>query len=179
MPPSLLIQTLNEVWQLLGDIPAPKTLAGGMALSYWGYPRSTQDIDIAIIVPRYEVLSKFLVRSGLRAKSDANFRSLGFMSFSQWLFPVPDAHLEIAVDFLVGDSPFFSNALSRAVEWTLEGTNQTIRVLTCEDLILFKAQAGRLIDRADIATLKELNADQLDHAYLSEWSTKLGIAGSF
>lgn len=83
MPPSLLVQALNDAWQMLGEVPATKAMAGGLAVSYWGCPRSTQDIDIAITVPRFETLSKILIGKGLRAKSDNHLRSLGFVSVSQ------------------------------------------------------------------------------------------------
>jgi hypothetical protein len=47
-----------------------------------------------------------------------------------------------------------------------------MRVLTCEDLLLFKAKSVRLIDLADadIDVLMPLHGDRLDRAYLQEKS---------
>jgi len=47
--------------------------------------------------------------------------------------------------------------------------------LSCEDLILFKACSGRLIDLADIQELRERNQSTLDQTYLVAWSKKLGV----
>jgi len=78
---------------------------------------------------------------------------------------------------LLGESEFFRNAISRSIECELAGTAvSTIRVLSCEDLMLFKAASGRLIDLADIRELKERNMATLDQAYLVNWSEKLGIS---
>jgi len=50
-----------------------------------------------------------------------------------------------------------------------------MRVLTCEDLLLFKAKSGRLIDLADIEVLLELQRDQLDFEYLKARSPEIGL----
>ncbi len=50
-----------------------------------------------------------------------------------------------------------------------------VDVLTCEDLILHKLLAGRLIDRADGAALLRANGPHLDLAYLKQWVARLGL----
>lgn len=94
MAPIVLLDSLEKVWRILGEVPCEKAIAGGLALSYWGYPRT---------------------------------------------------------------------AVS------------SIRVLSCEDLILFKACSGRLIDLADIQELRERNQSTLDQTYLVAWSKNLGV----
>jgi len=181
MPPSPLMESLDRIWRILGAIIPVKAIAGGLALSYWGYPRSTQDIDIAILLnnsAEFELISIHLRKSGLAQKGSAGLKNLGALSVSHWLFPMPEAYLDIELDLLFGDSEFFQTALARRVPCELFGTTQSMDVLSCEDLILFKALAGRMIDLADIRELKERNDMSLDKKYLGNWYLKLGIADS-
>jgi hypothetical protein len=178
--PIVLLDSLEQVWRVLEKVPCEKAIAGGLALSYWGYPRSTRDIDIAVFLANDSVFKAFesqLCDSGLTPRGERFTKDLGFLRVSQWIFHVREAFLEIHVDLLLGDSEFFRNAMSRSIECELVGTAvSTIRVLSCEDLILFKAASGRLIDLADIQELKERNMAMLDQAYLADWSEKLGVS---
>lgn len=180
MAPIVLLDSLERVWRVLEKVPCEKAIAGGLALSYWGYPRSTRDIDIAVFLAddsAFKALERQLSDSGLTQRGERFARDLGFLRVSQWIFHVHEAFLDIHVDLLLGDSEFFRNAMSRSIECELAGTAvSTIRVLSCEDLILFKAASGRLIDLADIRELKERNMTTLDQAYLVNWSEKLGIS---
>ena len=47
--------------------------------------------------------------------------------------------------------------------------------LACEDIILHKLAAGRLIDRADIIALVRANSRTLDLDYLAKWSDELRL----
>lgn len=179
MAPIVLLDSLEKVWRILGEVPCEKAIAGGLALSYWGYPRSTRDIDIAVLLANdsdYASLESQLCKSGLTQSVKHFVKDLGFVRISQWILDVPDALIEIHVDLLLGDSEFFRNAMSRTIECELVGTAvSSIRVLSCEDLILFKACSGRLIDLADIQELRERNQSTLDQTYLVAWSKKLGV----
>ena len=50
-----------------------------------------------------------------------------------------------------------------------------IAVLACEDLVLHKLLAGRMIDLADAVALLRANRDTLDLNYLSCWAGKLAV----
>ena len=49
------------------------------------------------------------------------------------------------------------------------------KVVSCEDLILLKLHADRLIDRMDVRYLLENNRASLDFAYLTNWIGKLQL----
>ena len=51
-----------------------------------------------------------------------------------------------------------------------------IAVLTCEDLILHKLLAGRIIDRADAAALLRANRESLDVDYILTRTDRLALA---
>ena len=177
MPPTLLMESLDRVWNILNPVAPIKALAGGLALSYWGYPRSTQDIDIAVLLPNSasKSIDSHLQKAGLSPKRTNHVRDLGVMKVSQWRLPIPESFVDIDVDLLLGDSEFYQSALSRRIECDL-GATQSIHVLSCEDLILFKALAGRMIDLADIRELRDRNLAWLDQAYLSKWTARLDIS---
>ena len=50
-------------------------------------------------------------------------------------------------------------------------------VLTCEDFILHKLLAGRMIDLADTVALLRANRAVLDIKYLSHWASQLEVEG--
>ena len=173
------MESLARVWQILDPVAPIKAIAGGLALSFWGYPRSTQDIDIAVLLRNSATLvtiDSHLRRAGLLRKHLNHVRDLGVVKVSQWRFPVSDAFMDIDVDLLIGDSEFYQSALARRIECQLAGTSQVMHVLTCEDLMLFKALGGRMIDLADLRELRERNVASLDQTYLSQWTAKLGIS---
>jgi hypothetical protein len=90
------------------------------------------------------------------------------------LFEPPNRHVEVQVDLLIVSSPFGLQALGRRVPMELAGAG-IIDVLSCEDLILYKLHAGRLIDRADAGTLLRANRLTLDLPYLLEWADRLQV----
>jgi hypothetical protein len=52
-------------------------------------------------------------------------------------------------------------------------------VVSCEDLILLKLSAGRLIDRADAVDLLRANHESLDVDYLMRWNRQLDLLHEF
>jgi hypothetical protein len=176
MPPSLLLKSLEEIFGLVAGWGYAPVIAGGLAVSYWGHPRSTQDIDLAILVSDEELLHEQLTRSGLVSMSARQVVNLRFVKVSQWLYPVKKAYIDIEVDFLFSESRFHQLAVERAVVCNFPGVERPLRVLSCEDLLLFKAASGRLIDQADIQVLLTLHSGKLDWDHLNRWAKTLGIA---
>jgi hypothetical protein len=52
-------------------------------------------------------------------------------------------------------------------------------VLHCDDLILFKLVAGRVIDRADAAMLLRENREAIDFDYFLSWVARLDLTREF
>ena len=52
-----------------------------------------------------------------------------------------------------------------------------VAILACEDLILHKLLAGRMIDLADAAALSWANRETLDLDYLNRWGARLEVSG--
>lgn len=177
MPPSLVLQTLDRIWQELYRQHLSVTLVGGLALPVWNYPRSTQDIDLLLLTDDDQQLLKICQSLGCRPRRTPTFTELGSVRVLQTEFCPPDEYVEIEIDFLIGQSEFHAQVAQRSIEVNYQGLAVPIKVATCEDLILLKLQAGRMIDLADCQRLIELNAE-LAWAYVEDWAAKLELVES-
>jgi hypothetical protein len=177
MPPSMLIQALDEIWSGMDRIPQ-KAIAGGLAVAFWGFPRSTRDVDIAILVEgstTIEAIQNILNSNGLSLKKKPSPIRLGFVNLLQYQYEIPDAHVSIDLDLLLGNSSYFKVAINRSLPSSIEGAQNAMQVVSCEDLILFKLASSRLLDLADIRELYHRNYSTLDQAYLQHWADQLGL----
>ena len=54
-----------------------------------------------------------------------------------------------------------------------------VAVVSCEDLIVLKLFAGRILDRVDVAELLRANRDALELGYLTGWIHQLTLERPF
>ncbi|MCA9128001.1 MAG: hypothetical protein KDB22_12990 [Planctomycetales bacterium] len=158
----------------LKHLEVPATLVGGLALPVWNYPRSTQDIDLLLIVDDDAKVMRICEQLDCQPRRNPAIIELGSIRVLQTEYQPPDEYIEIDVDFLLGQSPFHTSVHGRAIPITYAGIQRSLRVATCEDLILLKLQSSRLIDLADCQRLIELNP-LLDWDYLESWSRDLQL----
>ena len=151
---------------------------GGLALAAWKHIRATQDVDLLLAVRRGGVDSilEKLRDAGLRAKRKPPVTHLGQLDVVQLLYEPPEAFVEMQVDLLLADSEYHLTALARRCSVKLPTCDLDIAVLACEDMVLHKLLAGRMIDLADAAALLRLNRESLDNEYLIQWARNLGVA---
>ncbi len=90
-----------------------------------------------------------------------------------------ETRMDCEVDFLLAASSYYLHALDRALHCEFQGIGRPLRVLSCEDLMLFKAASGRLIDLADIKTLHDIHFENLDFGYLSAKAQELQLPSEF
>jgi hypothetical protein len=154
---------------------------GGIALAAWGYTRATRDIDLLIAVPRaaIDTITRQLRSRGCRPKRQPPLVMVGAHAFVQFLYTPPGEFYDVQLDLLLAESELEKSAIERRVSRNVSGLDRPIDVLSCEDLILFKLIAGRIIDRADAAMLLRENHDTIDSGYLSSWLGRLNLATSY
>jgi hypothetical protein len=172
-----VVRALKHVWVTLEALNLPMAVMGGIALSAWKHPRATQDVDILIGLEGKEeesVLQR-LVAAKLRAKRQPPILTLGRLRIVQLLYEPPGTYLDLQIDLLLADCEYQQEALRRRNRVHLPGLDIAVAVLSCEDLILHKLLAGRILDRADAATLLRANRATLDLRYLAQWSRTLGL----
>ncbi|HTI52193.1 MAG TPA: nucleotidyl transferase AbiEii/AbiGii toxin family protein [Planctomycetaceae bacterium] len=170
-----VLQTLEHVWKALEPLRLPMAVMGGLALSLWKRARATRDVDLLVGIGTHspDELLTVLSSAGFRPKHAPPVRSLGGMQILQLEFDPRDAFVSISVDLLLVDSDYHRVALQRRTPARLESVSGDLFVLACEDLILHKLVAGRIIDRADAAALLRANRDSIDVGYLGKWAKHL------
>jgi hypothetical protein len=150
-------------------------------LAAWDRAHATQDVDLLIGMSglRLQSLLSRLHQEGFRAKGRQVVVRVDDAEFIQLMFAVPDTVLEIQVDLLFADTEFQRQALSRRVPLNHAELGCGLLVLSCEDLILMKLQAGRIIDIVDAAGLLHTNRQDLDMPYLMGWIERRGLQRQF
>jgi hypothetical protein len=181
MAAELLIKVLQFVWQSLIAMDVPAAVTGGMAMSAWKYVRSTRDVDllIGVDVQGIDKILPGLQSLGIRPKQTPSVISIGRLNIIQLLYEPPDSFMEVQIDLLLAESEYYRIALERRIPSRLPDLPMDIAILTCEDLILHKLLAGRIIDRADVAALLKLNSASLDQKYLAHWLKQLQLTAEF
>jgi hypothetical protein len=178
MPPRPVLDTLTRLWAALESLNLPVALVGGLALSFWKHARATQDVDLLVGVAgtSLEKITDALIQAGFRPRQTAAIRSLGSFRILQMEYEPPETFVSVHADLLLADSDYQRQSLERRIAVTLPETGAEVFVLPCEDILLHKLLAGRLIDLADAAALLRANRDSLDEMYLNQWAGKLGIS---
>jgi len=137
-------------------------IIGALAVIRWGEPRLTQDVDLTILTG-FGGEDRFvdaLLRRFKGRRDDARAFALQYRVVLLESDAVP-------VDVALGAMPFEEHAVERATAWLLpDGTS----MLTCsaEDLIVFKAFAGRDKDWLDVEGIILRQAPRLDTELIIE-----------
>ena len=179
MPGELVLQALRHVWLSLRSLNVPAAVIGGMALAAWKHVRATKDVDLLVGIDpeNLDSVLRGLSAAGMRAKRTPPVTSLGQLKIVQLLYEPPEAMMDLQVDLLLADSAYHRLALERSVPTILPELDLEVSVLACEDLILHKLLAGRMIDLADAVALLRANRDGLDLDYLNRWASSLKVSG--
>ncbi|HVA46546.1 MAG TPA: hypothetical protein VNH11_09245 [Pirellulales bacterium] len=178
MVADVLLNALGHVWRTLDAARMTMAVMGGIALASWKYVRATRDVDLLVGLEGRSVdeLLAELRAAGVRPRRQPAVTSLGRLRLIQCVYEPPDAFMDLQVDLLLAECPYQLQALARRVPQQLAGLNVPVFVLACEDLILHKLLAGRIIDRVDCASLIRLQRENLDWAYLRSWADTLSVA---
>jgi hypothetical protein len=154
---------------------------GGIALTVWNHPRATRDVDLLVGIDSDNLQSVIdrLFSSGCRPKKSPPLITIGSHHFAQFLYTPPGEVYDVQVDLLLAESDFQESAIARRVGCIVPGVSRPIAVINCDDLILFKLLAGRVIDRADAAMLLRENREAIDFEYLLSWISRLALRSEF
>jgi hypothetical protein len=120
-----------------------------------------------------------LAAAGYRSKRRDPLIRLEDAAFIQLFYEPPGAVLEIQIDLLLAESAFQRQAVERRVTLPASEMGFQADVVSCEDLILLKLIAGRILDRVDAGELMKANRDSLNLNYLQGWVAKLKLERAF
>lgn len=160
-----LTQALLAVHEVVEAAGIPHALCGGLAANlYREEIRATVDVDLAIAVGPARMVE--LVRT---------FTAGGWNAEPYWR---QGEQLRLIrrglprVECLVATTDYERAAIDRSVPAGIEG--RELRVLTAEDLIVFKLIAGRARDYEAVAAIINARGGRLDVDYIRGWLEQLG-----
>lgn len=165
-----LVSLLKKVTNRLKKAKIPYMLTGGLAVSYWGLPRTTHDIDI-VIEAKKEDKGKIvnLFKKDFYISAEATEDAIEKRS----TFNVIHYRAGLKVDFwLVKKEPFGASEFKRRLRKKI--FNKEIYIISPEDLILSKllgykeAESIRRIE--DIKSI--LKMSKVDLNYIKSWAKK-------
>ena len=147
----LLTKDMRELAALFGKHDVEYAMVGGLAVVYYGYPRTTQDIDF-LINPTVENLPKIL-----NALEDFGFPQSE--ELRQFFSTTGNAlHLGIEpnrIDLLTSIHGIENHLVfQNIVEVTIDGDK--LRLISLNDLIESKKSSTRLKDLADAEELEKI-----------------------
>jgi hypothetical protein len=164
VPVDALIESVVQMQQHLETAGIPSVLIGGLAVSAWGEPRGTRDVDLKIMLKR-EDAQRLLDVLG-QAYTPFHADPLRNLRGNGLLFVRDPAGTRI--DLHLADTSFDESAIARGQLVELQ-PGWTVRVCSPEDLIVYKWLAPRGRDYDDIVSVIRRQQDQLDDAYVVKW----------
>ena len=181
MPAEVVLATLRHLWRTLGRLDVSCALLGGLALAIWKHPRFTKDVDVLVALDNTNAndLLRNLTDAGFRAKRAEPFVTIDETEFLQLSYQPEDSFVEVQIDLLLVRTRYQQEAIRRRIPVDSVELGFEIDVLACEDLIIHKLLAGRIIDLADSQALLRENRPSLDVKYLVRWIGKLGLRAEF
>lgn len=178
MVTDLVTKSLRHVLQTLHSLNVPHALMGGVALAAWKHVRMTRDVDLLTDIEPNELdgVLRALREAGMIAKRQPPLIVMERQRLVSLTYEPPDSFIDVQIDLFLAESDFQRAALARRATTVLPISDLEVAVLSCEDLIVFKLLAGRIIDRADAAALLRLNQGTIDVHYLRQQCHALNLA---
>ena len=161
-PHSELVRVALRVQRAAEELGRPHCLIGGVAVQRWGEPRATRDVDAMIFTDLHneaDVIDHLLSRFDPR-RTDA----AAFALMSRVLLMLDPRH-DTGVDVALGAFDYDRNAAARSTLCEYE-PGFALRTCSAEDLIIYKAFAGRVIDWHDIKGILIRQQGKLDFALI-------------
>lgn len=171
---------LLRIVPILEELGISYYVTGGLAISAWGAPRSTLDIDIVIkiIEPKVTLLARALKKISEFGYIDEDAAKDAIRFKGEFNFIDPESGYK--VDFwLTKNDPLAAMQNERKIAYEIE--NQKIYFISPEDLILNKlqwyeqSQSSRHLE--DIRSVIKSCGKKLDKKYLKQWAGKLDVLG--
>jgi hypothetical protein len=166
-----MVATAPEVARHLADAlehaGIPYAIGGALALSVWGFPRATNDVDLDVFVslealdPALEVLRQ----------AGCLFDRAGVLSSAASRGDFAVRYAGMRVDVFIPSIPVYASAQQRVRRAPLLGRQASY--LAPEDLAIFKMLFFRTKDILDVERLLAFGADRFDRGYVRNWLVDL------
>ncbi len=153
-----------EISAFLDGEGIPYVIIGGLAVQYWGEPRTTRDVDVIVLLAE-DYADEFLVlavqRFTPRIADAVNFAK-------QNRVLLLTAGNSVPIDLSLGIPGYEEEVIRRAitVQWP---ENRPLRIISCEDLLIHKCVAGRPRDIEDVESILLRRGNAVDLHYVRRW----------
>ncbi len=154
-------ETLIRIDQFCFHNSIDYAVIGGAAVIFYGYLRTTRDIDLTVLCNLEELESihkKIVINYNTLPKNSLEFFSKNFV------LPVLDKKTNIRIDFAAGLTEFDKSVVGRRHRKFIGEAE--VFFCSLEDLVIYKLFASRDQDLVDVKYLIEKNKDSLDKTYL-------------
>lgn len=173
---------LLEIAQILKQYKIPYLLTGSFAVSYYGIPRATHDIDFVIEIHQKNLEKLKIVLKKLSKDYLAEQLEIENPPDRSFQFNVYHPETGLKIDFwLVKKDEFEENKFKRKKEIFI--ARQKISLISAEDLILTKLLWCKDIKSErhlkDCQGILKIQEDKLDFKYLQNWVKKLEVTKLF
>jgi len=165
---------LTKIAEILEKLKIPYAITGGMAVSVWGRPRYTADIDIIVeILPKnINLLAKLLLSIDKDVYVSEEAMQNALEKKGEFNFIHPQSGLK--VDFWVVKDNFEKLKIKRAISKKID--RQKVNFVSPEDLIISKLEWYKLSNSTrqleDIESVLKISKVDLD--YIKKWAGKHG-----
>ncbi|REJ94867.1 MAG: hypothetical protein DWQ34_07630 [Planctomycetota bacterium] len=168
-------QLLKNVCDTLDDADIEYAIIGGIALSIWGEPRTTFDIDLVVAASPGQIESLCQV-----------FRDSERFVLEPSVCPMPNVTLVrvhqvdhdktpselLLADLLVHEDDTAAHVIARRRKGRFLGRDYWF--CSPEDLIVLKLVAARPRDKMDVLAVLSQMSDELDFDYIEQRATDVG-----
>lgn len=170
-------QFLVKISRTLDELKIEYAISGGVAVSVWGRPRYTADLDIIVKIPSVfeaERLTARLLKKFTSAYLDKEMVVEAIKEKSEFNLIEPEYGLK-ADFFVLKDTEHAMLELKRARQKRIGG--KLIKFISPEDLIISKLRWYQISesDRQLEDILTVLEGTKIDKKYLNLWVKKLGL----
>jgi len=167
---------LLKITKILTELKIDYFITGGFAVSVWGRPRTTADIDVVIKIIEAEVvpLTKALRKISKAGYIDENTAKNAVRRKGEFNFVDPDTGLK--VDFwITKDDKRAREEFSHRILQKID--SQKIYFISPEDLILIKLnwykQTNSSVHLEDVDSILKISGKKLDFIYLKREAKNL------
>jgi len=152
-------------------------LMGGIAVSVWGNPRATYDIDVIIQCEKKDIdkLLKIFENNCFEIEKERPLKSIKNLYFVTLFYP--KKRKKFIIDIFLTEGEYFKEAISRKI--FIKVFDIKIPVISPEDLIIYKLISRRERDLEDIRDILVIQKNKLDINYIRKWAEKLGVITFF
>ena len=170
-----LTAVIHDLVDVFDGLRLPYAIMGGIAVRAHGIPRPTYDVDFTLAVPRERLGELFAVIAS-RGYTVPEQYAKGWVDTVGGM-PLVKVRLyldgrSIDADIFIVETPFQQEVIERLVSAEVEG--RSVKLVSAEDLILFKLVASRPRDLLDVQDIM-FTQGELDEAYLRRWAGPLGV----